>query len=55
MTSNAIKLETKFFNAEDNQVSRAHNHKTLDKQHFIKQAFFSMPLYRYKISLCARK
>jgi len=47
MTGNAIKLETTFFNAEDNQVSCAHNHRTLDKQHFIKQAFHSMPLYRY--------
>ena len=45
MTSNAIKLETKFFNAKDNQVSRAHNQRNLDKQHFITQAYVPMPLY----------
>jgi hypothetical protein len=54
MTSNAIKLETIFFNAEDNQVSHAPNHRTLDKQHFIKQTFLSVPLYRYETSLGAR-
>jgi len=55
MTSNTIKLETKFFDAVDNQVSHAHNHKTLDTQQFITQAFLSMPPYQYKISLGTRK